>query len=63
MLLREQIEQAMWQGDVETLHRIAPCRCCCSEHTYKDCPARQWMGCKASFSESEVDEPNERPIS
>lgn len=39
------IETAMWAGDVDHLHEIAPCVCCCAEHTFSDCPARQWDGC------------------
>lgn len=42
----QQIENAMWAGDVSLLHRIAPCRCCCEEHTFEFCEARQWSGCR-----------------
>lgn len=39
-------DEAMWKGDLEYLHRTRPCRCCCHEHTQKDCKARAWNGCK-----------------
>lgn len=41
-----EIENAMWAGDVERLHEIARCVCCCAEHTFESCPARQWYGCR-----------------
>jgi hypothetical protein len=37
---------AMWRQDLETLYRLAPCRCCCEEHYFDDCAARRWNGCK-----------------
>lgn len=41
------LEVAIWAGDVETLDRLAPCRCCCSEHTFGPaCPAWVWAGCR-----------------
>lgn len=46
--LRRQVEDAVWAGDVELLSEIAPCRCCCHEHTFADCPARLWHGCRGS---------------
>jgi hypothetical protein len=46
--LEEAFEQAMWDGDVELLDRLAPCGCCCHEHTFDDCPARRWHGCRGS---------------
>jgi hypothetical protein len=51
-----EIADAMWAGDVARLHELAPCRCCCSEHTFPDCPARIWYGCRASFAEREPDQ-------
>ncbi len=54
------IEQAIWAGDVSVLHEIAPCRCCCSEHTFENCPARAWFGCRASFADAEAIESSER---
>ena len=38
----------MWDGDVDRLHEIASCRCCCSDHTFEDCIARLWEGCRGS---------------
>lgn len=40
------IETAMWAGDTDRLREIAPCRCCCVEHTFSDCAARQWGACR-----------------
>lgn len=40
------IRDAMWAGNTELLHELAPCDCCCEEHTYDSCPARQWYGCR-----------------
>jgi hypothetical protein len=50
-----EITNAMWAGDVETLHEIAPCRCCCHEHTFEGCPARQWFGCRGNGVTPEAD--------
>ena len=44
------IDDAMWSGDTDRLNEIAPCRCCCHEHTYADCPARAWNGCRGQYS-------------
>ena len=47
MTLAEQIEQAMWDGDENRLHELAPCICCCGEHTFREgCPAWAWAGCR-----------------
>ncbi len=54
--LTEQIETAMWAGDVEKLDELAPCRCCCHEHTFDHCPARQWSGCRGQGSMTRADE-------
>lgn len=41
------LERAMWEGDIDTLHEIAPCKCCCHEHTWgTGCPAYAWGGCR-----------------
>lgn len=49
---REQIEDAMWAGDLDTLQELAPCRCCCDEHTFGDCEAREWGGCRGGSGPS-----------
>jgi hypothetical protein len=49
------LTEAIWAGDVETLDRLAPCRCCCAEHTFASCPARAWHGCRGS-SATDFDE-------
>jgi hypothetical protein len=46
--LRREIEDAMWAGDTELLDKLAPCGCCCHEHTHDGCPARLWEGCRGS---------------
>jgi len=51
--IAEQIEAAMWAGDQDVLNELAPCRCCCSEHTFENCPARQWGGCRGGMTRSE----------
>lgn len=45
-VLRRSVERAMWAGDEELLQALAPCRCCCAEHTFEACPARSWEGCR-----------------
>lgn len=40
------IEEAMWDGDSDLLDELAHCRCCCYEHTFGNCPARLWFGCR-----------------
>lgn len=53
---RKDIEDAMWAGDINKLDEIAPCRCCCHEHTFADCPARQWNGCRGQLTMTYADE-------
>jgi hypothetical protein len=43
------IVDAMWAGDTDLLWELAPCRCCCEEHTFEDCPARVWNGCRSGL--------------
>ena len=42
--------QALWDGNINKLDELAPCRCCCHEHTFEDCPARQWFGCRGQYT-------------
>lgn len=51
----EQIEEAMWAGDVDALNEIAGCVCCCAEHTFEACPARAWEGCRGSGTLTRAD--------
>lgn len=44
--LEAEIASAMWAGDTDRLDELAPCRCCCHEHTFDDCPARLWHACR-----------------
>lgn len=43
-----EIQDALWAGDRDRLDELAPCQCCCHEHTFADCPARAWHGCRGS---------------
>ena len=49
------IEIAMWAQDLDGLHELAPCRCCCGEHTFSDCEARVWNGCRSGLAPGEQD--------
>lgn len=49
------VDEAMWEGDIELLCELAPCRCCCWEHTFESCPARRWNGCRGSGSMTAAD--------
>ena len=53
---RTELEDAIWAGDVDTLQRLAPCGCCCSEHTFEQCPARAWGGCRGQGSMTRAEE-------
>lgn len=44
---------AIWAGDTETLDRLAPCRCCCADHTFSNCLARAWHGCRGSSADTQ----------
>ncbi len=44
--LRKEVSDLMWNGDADTLYDRWPCRCCCDEHTMRECPARLWYGCR-----------------
>jgi hypothetical protein len=50
------IEDAMWAGDMDTLYSVADCICCCDEHTYENCPAREWFGCRGQNTMTRKDE-------
>lgn len=54
--LTPEMTQALWDGDVEKLGRLAPCQCCCDEHTYENCAARQWFGCRGQSAMTQADE-------
>lgn len=43
------LKAAMWAGDLDALHALAPCGCCCDEHTHAYCPARLWEGCRGGL--------------
>ena len=49
--MKEILVAAVWAGDTDALHRLAPCRCCCYEHTFGNCLARAWSGCRGSGNE------------
>jgi len=54
--MSQALEQALWAGDVDTLDRLAPCRCCCHQHTFESCPARAWFGCRGQFIMTRAEE-------
>lgn len=50
------IDQAIWEGGVAKLQELAPCRCCCAEHTFgASCPAFSWGGCRGQHSDPPED--------
>lgn len=42
----QNIDRAIWEGDIEYLQQYAGCICCCGEHTFSSCPAKVWGGCR-----------------
>jgi len=46
----------MYAGDMDRLWELAPCNCCCDEHTFAGCPARLWGGCRGGQGDPEADE-------
>jgi len=49
----EKFKAAMWAGDVDMLHELSPCGCCCGEHTHLYCQAREWGGCRSGLMPGE----------
>ena len=47
---------ALWAGDVDRLHELAPCGCCCWEHTFEWCEARLWFGCRGQGTMTRAEE-------
>ena len=47
---------AIWAGDMERLYELASCGCCCAEHTFEDCVARQWGGCRGQNTMTRAEE-------
>lgn len=45
-LTDREVEDAIWRGDDALLSVRLRCTCCCAEHTFVDCPARRWHGCR-----------------
>lgn len=45
-----ELDKALWEGDVDKLDELAPCGCCCSEHTSSGCRARLWGACRGQNS-------------
>lgn len=45
-----ELDEALWAGDVDRLCELAPCICCCAEHTFEHCLARLWSGCRGGDS-------------
>jgi hypothetical protein len=48
-----EIKRAMWEGDLDKLNELAGCECCCGEHTFSNCPAREWDGCRSGLKPGE----------
>lgn len=54
MIDDDAVLSAMWAGDVEKLDELAPCVCCCWEHTFAPhCPAFVWNGCRGQDTPAE----------
>lgn len=49
----QKLKAAMWAGDIDALQEIAPCGCCCHEHTHIYCAAREWGGCRSGLRPGE----------
>lgn len=49
------LERAIWEGDTDRLHELAPCRCCCAEHYYPNCPAVAWSGCRGAQDHDDIE--------
>lgn len=49
-----EVDEALWAGDRDWLDLLAPCACCCYEHTFADCPARHWNGCRSGLEPGET---------
>lgn len=49
------MEEAIWDGDVDTLSERAGCVCCCDVHTFESCPARAWYGCRGQHTPTQAD--------
>ena len=54
--LEKRFQNALWAGDVDALEELAPCGCCCHEHTFDDCPARAWHGCRGQGTMTRAEE-------
>jgi hypothetical protein len=54
--LPPRLAEAVWAGDVNALCRLAPCRCCCHEHTFESCEARLWGGCRGQSTMTRAEE-------
>lgn len=54
--LPSDLADALWAGDVDRLSELAPCRCCCFEHTFEWCEARLWFGCRGQEALTRAEE-------
>lgn len=48
-MTQAEINALLWAGDANALDEAMPCRCCCDEHTFSDCAARLWGGCRSGL--------------
>lgn len=39
----------MWAEKMDALWDEYPCQCCCWEHTWLNCPARHYNGCRSGL--------------
>lgn len=53
--MNEELEAAMWAGDIDRLRELAPCQCCCADHFFDCCEARVWGGCRGQDSMTRAD--------
>lgn len=53
---RREMSEAIWAGDTDLLNELAPCRCCCGEHTFESCEARLWGACRGQGSMTRAEE-------
>jgi hypothetical protein len=54
--LPEWMEKAIWTSDLDALSERAGCVCCCcADHTFENCPARAWEGCRGQGTPTNTD--------
>ena len=51
-----ELQKALWEGDIDKLSELAGCVCCCADHTFENCPARIWFGCRGQYTMTRAEE-------